>query len=686
MTGTEDAPIGQRMILNANQGVTNIIEHDVIRRDMARVTDAIFDKLKDHYGPYSSFAGLDANKPLEDTVFTKDGANIIKSIEFASPLEDWVRRAVSYIGTNMEKAAGDGTTSSMMFACGMLKHMNATIENMKPINYNLFCDAWKMFLRDVREYQKKYILNAKQGEEYKPEKVYELAWLQTYTSSHGNTELADAVADMFKRTPPGLWAQMTFKRRRYEHTKLFEIQESQFQYECEADILSKAIYNKDNGRYLEYEKATFIVINGRIELDNMYWKDIQTLIEKSTKENPVVIFALSDYDNATFGKLMEYTSKKEQYCFAVFGKKPDHPRINDLTNLQAITGANVTEYTGGEFSGKPCIVQDVHVKYEFEKLSLDHLYTDTREKVDFIRERPYYSDSSKPYYREFADTILKFIEAYESADMSREQQRELKSFRDMYNKLVYDKSICLVIGGHTFDNLAMYDVVDDVIRATIRSLENGVVISNNKTLYVVVNEIITHYENQKRMHADFSKREELQLWFAQCVRKTLNTFADVVLDQLYPRGKDTVEGFIPKMGFLSRIWHPTTWFGYDDPIKTSMHLPDYYDPEMEVLERKIACRFDEDERRSFCSWWFDHSVNMLNYNNRVLWDKQLPHTMTSTKHYIRRQYDKRSMIVQPSNADIVMLERFGEIALKFILTERVIVSGSAYLNKKETKK
>jgi hypothetical protein len=41
-----------------------------------------------------------------------------------------------------------------------------------------------------------------------------------------------------------------------------------------------------------------------------------------------------------------------------------------------------------------------------------------------------------------------------------------------------------------------------------------------------------------------------------------------------------------------------------------------------------------------------------------------------------------SLILQPANADIVLLERFGEVALKFVLTERLIVHNAAYVNKK----
>jgi hypothetical protein len=40
------------------------------------------------------------------------------------------------------------------------------------------------------------------------------------------------------------------------------------------------------------------------------------------------------------------------------------------------------------------------------------------------------------------------------------------------------------------------------------------------------------------------------------------------------------------------------------------------------------------------------------------------------------------IICQPANSDIIMLERFGEVALKFILTERIIIKDGVYVDKK----
>ena len=119
-----------RAILNANRGISNVIEQKVINTDLRRVSDNIFNVLKHHYGPYSGFAAKDDGQPLNETIFTKDGIGIIRAIQYASPQEEWVRKTIAYIGSRMESSVGDGTTSAMMFT-------SVAIALCKNIRYNV---------------------------------------------------------------------------------------------------------------------------------------------------------------------------------------------------------------------------------------------------------------------------------------------------------------------------------------------------------------------------------------------------------------------------------------------------------------------------------------------------------------------------------------------------------------------
>jgi len=121
-----DNPIMTKV--NDHLGVTNIIEHDVMTRDLSITFQRIFDLLSKHFGPYGKYAMLvDPYNPLIEPVHTKDGINILRYVEMVSPMEKVIKNAIAHIGAGIEKAAGDGTTSSMMLVCAALKHLLNTL-------------------------------------------------------------------------------------------------------------------------------------------------------------------------------------------------------------------------------------------------------------------------------------------------------------------------------------------------------------------------------------------------------------------------------------------------------------------------------------------------------------------------------------------------------------------------------
>lgn len=137
--------------------------------------------------------------------------------------------------------------------------------------------------------------------------------------------------------------------------------------------------------------------------------------------------------------------------------------------------------------------------------------------------------------------------------------------------------------------------------------------------------------------------------------------------------------------------HVGLWFG--KRIKESLE-----DIAAVVLKRTHPGRyFFSWERKDFIDWWFTHAVNLLQYVNHTVTEnlaKRRPWRQEANKQFLRADgYDSIGVcfnrnvefVCQPSNSDIIMLERFGEVALKFILTERVIISGGAYVDPKRKK-
>lgn len=616
---------GARAILNANKGITNVIPPKVINTDLRRVTDNIFQILKHHYGPYSGFAAIDDNQPLNETVFTKDGIGIASAIEFASPQEEWVKKTIAYIGSRMESSVGDGTTSAMMFACAMLKHMAEHIDEIKPISYNRLRNVWKYLLKEIKEYIDRYYTIKPENEngEIDDNIVKAIVYNQVYTSSHGDTKLAEAIASIYSNTPKELWERMTYERSTYETDKDYEIIKSEGQYFMNADVMATSMCNKDLCTWFYKENCTLIVANDSLRTSSPDWPIIMDLVDKGSPEKPVVIVCHRIMDTDSYQRINEKIVEcdKAGRPFAVFTQKPQHPKVNDFVALQLIAGVDVTKYNNGE----SLIVEGTTVKWKNKTLSIDKL-VEVPEGYN-KKERFQMTDGKHAQYTDAVETWKKIAENYSKQTRTPEDRDIANRFSRMYVKLRYNNVYTIRVGGKAYDNVAFVTVLDDAIRAASHALTYGATFGNNRALYLAV---CTMLDN-KQVHTPLAR------WFSKRIIESLDDIAKVIVDRLHPN------------------YH---FFGF--------------------------------EKMNFVNWWYSHAVDLLQYepscgsrfsypwgNQQFRFDTVMyPDSISRIKN------PGCTTIVQPANADIVMLERFGEIALKFILTERIIIAGGAYVSKK----
>lgn len=628
---------GPRAILNANRGVSNVIEQRVINTDLRRVTDDIFRVLMHHYGPHSGFAALDDAQPLNETNFTKDGIGIVRAIEYASPQEEWVRKTIAYIGTRMESGVGDGTTSAMMFTCAMLRHMSEHIDELRPLSYNKFRESFDRFIELVKEYETRYctyspfrMVNGK--EELNLDAVQQIVYNQTYTSSHGNKKLAKALADLYRKTPKELWERMTYERRRYESDEPFEVVGTEGQYQMAANVMNPAMLNREMGSWYENQNCTVVIANDSLRIDSVDWPAIENLIKEATTVRPVVIISHNIADDASYERIstLDADCARNGNPFAVFQAKPEHPQINDFAALQLLANIDVYKLNHGQV----VILDGCHVKFKNKKLSIDGIYEEPEGYTAL--ERPMVTDGQHGVFTDHLEAWERQAKLYSDNAQDQENRRWATYYNRMYVKLRYSKVYNIVIGGKSYDNVAFVDVLDDAIRAASRALVNGATYGNNRALYLAVSRMIEAYDspNLSTMKKACSPTV---IWFARRVKESLEDLAKVVLKREHPHNK-------------------LCWL----------------------------------KSKDFVKWWFGHAVDLLHYEPKPVldrfclrpWEYQFSRPPSTEHHDMKKMFDLDGFICQPVNSDIIMLERFGEIALKFILTERVIIHGGAYVDKK----
>lgn len=616
-----------RMILNANRGVANVVEHEVIRKDLQGVADKLFNALKDHYGPYSGFAAVDNGDPLQESTFTKDGIGIIRAIEFASPQEEWVRKTIAYIGTKIESSVGDGTTSAMMFTCAMLRHMLAHIDELRPISYTQLrteFDAVVADLKQLTEQSKIYVENA--DTEENRELVKRIVYQQTYTSSHGDTELAEALADIFATTPKELWDRMTYERRTYESPERFVITRPEGQYQMSCQVMMPDMLNKDLSTWFEAKNAKLIVFNDSFRINTpMYDRVLELMEAKQAGDEPLVVISHKRMDTESYQDLLPRLTrwKKDGKQLAIFQIDPDNPKINDFVSLMLLGDIDITKVNNAFFLER----DNIYAKFKNDTLTLDGLY-ETPEKYKDQLERYQCLDGVHMQYTDYMEAVKKFADGYSKVDQSPDIRKRRTQMYRMYAKLRYSKTPILTIGGGTYDNLAMIDVVDDCLRAAAKALTNGIVMGNNRSLY----------QNAEELY--HSKQSRVRLWILNAILTSLRDIAIAAMYRLYPHS----------LSLKCKRW---------------MGIAGY----TELL---------------FADWWYHHSVDVLKFRANIPWgDQCFPHVLCCT--FDKQFIENNDCIVQPANTDISMLERFAEVAIKYVLTERIIIHGAAYVDKRRMK-
>ena len=626
-----------KMVLNANRGITNIVEHKVISTDLQKTSDFLFKVLAKHYGPYSGYAALDENKPFSETMFTKDGIGIVRSIEFASPQEEWVRRTIAFIGEKMESAVGDGTTSAMMFTCAMIKHMAKHLDEIKPLSLVQFRDAFDRVLEQVQKYYdaNKFAVNdPEHPENVDLAKVKSIAYAQVYTSTHGDKALAEALSEVYAHTAPELWERMVWERRKYESDERFYVEKTEGQYSVDnVDVWSKSMLNKDFGVWYQAEKAMFLVINDALRFNSPDWDYIVQCIKDSTEEQPVVILCHQRWDGETYDQFLKIANDtlREKKSVAVFHTDPANPRVNDYVALQLLTDNNILQYQHGEMM----TVHDVKVTFRNRQLVLDHLYEVPEKYKDDPRlERHQFYDGEHSQYMDYLENVKTYANGMSKLKLNDKVREDQNLYYRMYAKLRYKETYSFVIGGKTHDNLALIDVVDDAMRATSRSLTNGVVPSNNRLLYHCVKEL-------KGLHrSKIIIDDPIHLWILDRIKESLKDIADAALDTMYPNK-----------------------------------------------------RLKSDQRILLRHWWFNNVVDITKVVstgvNKIPGEGSLE-VMSNVSYFSPKTWAEdmssngnlnKELIVQPANSDISMLSRFAEVALKFLLTERIIFARAAYVDR-----
>lgn len=483
---------GGYSVLNSCNDLTNIVPTDLFKTMLDSVCDKLIDIMGMHCGPNCKYAIIDDPFSSPDKPeFSKDGMDIINSIRFVNRIQDSIRRLLSYCASSSDKIAGDGTTSAMIIAISALKNLNKYLIELeetsgKQIPYrklsNIYKEFYSKFLSfdiGIKTLDNLYcevsesleIQDEKELEILKRALIYHIAYSQAHTSSHGDHELATAVAELFSYTPSDAWEHISYRRSIFETNERFKVEYIKDQFMTSARVMSKSMLNSKLGGHLSFKNATLVALPHPI-LYTQYgqFTELEKMIKDSViNKKELLIIHTNVLDQHTSQQVLSIFEhlKDEGHSnesVAILYHEPIMDTLNDLMVLNFICGKMPTLPTE-----KFNVFENVQVEFNQFHLRLNGLY----ENPNDSELHPFCNNSEFPEFNDALEVIKESIDNYKSSSPSYTKRDDIMNFHELYMKMKYTRRVTVDIGGMVHDSTSAVAVVKDSLYAARSSLING---------------------------------------------------------------------------------------------------------------------------------------------------------------------------------------------------------------------
>lgn len=612
--------------MDNNIGMSNRLEKDEMQTIMIETLSDLADVLKDHCGPYGKYAAITSPvNPSAEPIFTKDGINIVRSIDYVSQVQQFIRHTLMYMGSRIESTAGDGTTSAMIIMAVAMKNLIRSINDI-PCTYQDLIHVYQKYILDKMDAGYKehygYHVDNQQFKNYASlHTEYEggeastmkkgiryIAYSQAYTSSHGDVELSNIIADLFANTPKEVWHLFSLDKAAYETKERYMVDAECCQWKVEGcQLFPLTQMTEEFGAAAIRENATTLLTDHGISVGDDYTKPVRDRIEQAIlNDEQLTVLVTGNLDTATNMWLTGLFQKHPNHQISIYMVTPgDYGLWNDIPYMKVASGQQPTE------------VMEFQLDYKFNGRDLTitkGLYEDADKTTCHMH--PFYKNEAYPLYNDFVARLEHQIKVQSSIVATRESNNTIAHMKKMLSKLIVVNRNYFRVGGVAYDNAAAVDVAVDVLTAVKNTLINGCALGSNKTLY--------------RFFYDLKKSAE-DLGVDQKTSKILIAFADAFMS--------AIEETFTAMFRFAPTMRPT-----DDRIKEILLEPVPYN----ILEQdQMSSEF--------------HNLYDMCFSEHV----------------------DHPAVLQPIDTDMAIVKRFGEVALRFVKTARLVSEGGIYVNQKK---
>ena len=493
-------------LLDSNIGSTNITGKSKIKSMVFSTFDIITSTLQQHCGPYSAFAITHkVGDTISEPVFTNDGINIVKTMSFLNPIQDFARRNIAYIGSRVESKVGDGTTTAMILASSFMKYMSdpdniPLQEVLSQLSYTELVALYNDAVKAINEKIKNGCVTVGT---HKPELVEKVAYCQAFTSSHGDVELSTAIAQLFKSLPVEAWPYIYYYREPAETTTRYYVKEDNSQFTIKVTVMNKNMLNEKLGtQFLRKNADMFVYTDILTSGDEVMWTPLKDAIQNAViDKKPLIVLCPDNVDGYTRRSITELLAEDKEHMVALFTHHMEHPVLNDFRILTLLTKQQ-------DLQTRSFILRGVDVECIGHNLTINNLYKPTRSVFN-----PILKDEDYPLFKQQVDELRSLIDQAKEDAVSRNTVSEITHYVSIYNRLLFQKKRMIVVGGLAYDNSAAMDVLMDTVNAVNRSLTEGFTGGANTAFCSALLELKKEYSSYSKYKDKEDIRENKMIYF-----------------------------------------------------------------------------------------------------------------------------------------------------------------------------
>jgi hypothetical protein len=648
-----------RIAMNDCKNIKNVVDSENFTKTIDETLSQFINYLVSINGPFARYGFIYQCKiapneimapigtgKMDNRIFMKDGSHIIRNIEFISPVQQYLKSTIHYYGDRIDSACSDGTTTAMLLASIVLKHFYEHRNYFNVCTTHEFFELTRSVYNElIEEFKSSIITKEFLMQEYGctiNEAATAIAYLQAYTSTGGDKEIAKAVSEYFKDMPPISWEGKISTLTPSTESREYRVRAFKKEYEVYLDSMFSTYqnYNNDRGRTYKMDHIDLLVLPKGLADASVETEEVYSYIKNSDPAQPLLILVpggsyLGTQVLVNIDALAFNTKKHVSVC--TYGLPLSYSSPINFIVLALIGKANKPEYNGVN-NIEDCIIHDVSVFHNGHQLCINNLTPKDDRIVDTnIHPGETYPDDY-PWYTETKEFLTKYYIKQKQAHVK--NAFELNDIEDGLSIMCVKKSVYLCQGGLTHEMAVTMPVLEDAIGAALASVKYGFIFNGTSKFLRVVYNVLQKYSNKENK----SQEDQLKCSF-------LELFLDCII-------------------YLNNCMYGPLYRDIDPKKDSSAFCKDKY----KKLENALSY-FDIRKYR-----------DEPNFNKIVLksFSSDMNKLIKQNYNYIESKWQLEYPPVQTGNLYSELLDRLNEVVSKIIMTDIMVVPGTAWVENKKT--